>query len=68
MPVIHGAGTNGKTSTTRMIDALLREFGLRSGRFTSPHLHSVRERITFDGTELRAEPVASVSLNRLYFL
>ncbi|MBA2769877.1 MAG: bifunctional folylpolyglutamate synthase/dihydrofolate synthase [Sporichthyaceae bacterium] len=48
-PVIQVAGTNGKTSTTRMIESLLREFGLRTGRFTSPHLHSVRERICFDG-------------------
>ena len=38
-PVIHITGTNGKTSTARMIDALLRERGLRTGRFTSPHLH-----------------------------
>lgn len=55
VPVIHVAGTNGKTSTTRMIDALLCEFGLRSGRFTSPHLHSVRERITFDGVPIDPE-------------
>lgn len=55
VPVIHVAGTNGKTSTTRMIDGLLREFGLRSGRFTSPHLHSVRERITFDGVPIDPE-------------
>lgn len=55
VPVIHVAGTNGKTSTTRMIDALLREFGLRCGRFTSPHLHSVRERISFDGVPIDAE-------------
>ncbi len=48
-PVIHIAGTNGKTSTSRVIDALLREFGLRTGRFTSPHLESLRERITIDG-------------------
>lgn len=52
---IHIAGTNGKTSTTRMIDALLREFGLRTGRFTSPHLHSIRERIALDGAPIEAE-------------
>ena len=44
------AGTNGKTSTARMIDALLRAFGLRVGRYTSPHLTSVTERIALDGT------------------
>ena len=45
MPVVQVAGTNGKTSTARMIDELLRGFGLRVGRFTSPHLQSIRERI-----------------------
>ena len=54
-PVVHVAGTNGKTSTSRMIEALLREFGLRTGRFTSPHLHSMRERIAFDGRSVDAE-------------
>ena len=54
-PMVHVAGTNGKTSTTRMIDALLREFGLRTGRFTSPHLHSMRERISFDGVSIDPE-------------
>jgi len=53
--VIHVAGTNGKTSTARMIDALLREFGLRTGRFTSPHLQTVRERISIDGAPLSEE-------------
>jgi folylpolyglutamate synthase/dihydrofolate synthase len=51
-PVIHITGTNGKTSTARMIDALLRERGLRTGRFTSPHLVSMRERICIDGEPL----------------
>jgi len=51
-PVIHVAGTNGKTSTARMIETLLHEFGLRTGRFTSPHLHSMRERIAFDGQSI----------------
>lgn len=46
---IHITGTNGKTSTARMIEALLRERGLSTGRFTSPHLNSVRERITING-------------------
>ena len=48
-PVIHVTGTNGKTTTARMIDALLRGFGLRAGRFTSPHLVSLTERISLDG-------------------
>lgn len=52
---IHITGTNGKTSTARMIDALLRELGLRVGRFTSPHLATVRERIALDGEPLSVE-------------
>src|SRR6185437_9645804 len=54
-PVVHVTGTNGKTSTTRMIEALLRERGLRTGRFTSPHLVSMRERICVDGVPLSEE-------------
>jgi dihydrofolate synthase/folylpolyglutamate synthase len=46
---IHLTGTNGKTTTARMIDELLRGFGLRTGRFTSPHLTHITERIVVDG-------------------
>ncbi len=51
-PVLLVAGTNGKTSTARMADALLRELGLRVGRYTSPHLERVTERISLDGEPL----------------
>src|SRR3954451_7894979 len=51
-PVIHLTGTNGKTSTSRMIDTLLRALDLRTGRFTSPHLERINERITIDGEPL----------------
>ena len=51
-PVIHLTGTNGKTSTSRMIDTLLRALDLRTGRFTSPHLQSMTERICLDGEPL----------------
>lgn len=54
-PVIHVTGTNGKTSTARMIEALLRSFGLRTGLLTSPHLADPRERIVFDGEVIDAE-------------
>jgi folylpolyglutamate synthase/dihydropteroate synthase len=54
-PVVHITGTNGKTSTARMTQALLRARGLRTGLFTSPHLISVRERINIDGNALPAE-------------
>mgnify|MGYP003382276011 FL=1 len=53
--VVHVTGTNGKTSTTRLIEGLLREHGLRTGRFTSPHLHSMRERICVDGHPVAPE-------------
>jgi dihydrofolate synthase/folylpolyglutamate synthase len=46
---VHLTGTNGKTSTARMVDELLRGFGLRTGRFTSPHLSQITERIVLDG-------------------
>lgn len=54
-PVIHVAGTNGKSSTTRMIEALLSHLGLRVGRYTSPHLQLVTERISIDGAPISAE-------------
>jgi dihydrofolate synthase / folylpolyglutamate synthase len=59
-PVVHIAGTNGKSSTTRMIETLLRERNLRVGRFTSPHLVSMRERISVDGLPLSEERFAEV--------
>lgn len=51
-PIIHIAGTNGKTSTARIADALLGAFDLKVGRFTSPHLRDIRERITVEGEPL----------------
>jgi dihydrofolate synthase/folylpolyglutamate synthase len=54
-PTIHVAGTNGKTTTSRMIDSLLRELGYRTGRFTSPHLESFLERISINGLPISAE-------------
>jgi dihydrofolate synthase/folylpolyglutamate synthase len=54
-PVIHLTGTNGKTSTSRMIDTLLRALELRTGRFTSPHLERMSERICIDGSPLTDE-------------
>ncbi len=54
-PVIHITGTNGKTSTARMTETLLRARGLRTGLYTSPHLATMRERICIDGEPLSAE-------------
>jgi dihydrofolate synthase/folylpolyglutamate synthase len=59
--VVHLTGTNGKTSTSRMIEALVREHGLRTGLFTSPHLTSVRERIQIDG-----EPISRAAFIDLW--
>jgi dihydrofolate synthase/folylpolyglutamate synthase len=60
-PVIHLTGTNGKTSTARMVETLLRGLGLRTGRFTSPHLESMTERIVVDG-----EPLAEAEFVRAF--
>lgn len=58
-PVVHITGTNGKTSTSRMIESILRATGLRTGLLTSPHLVRVNERIVIDG-----EPVSNEALAR----
>ncbi|GAA1322329.1 folylpolyglutamate synthase/dihydrofolate synthase family protein [Brachybacterium rhamnosum] len=49
------AGTNGKTTTARILERILREAGLRTGRTTSPHLHSPAERIAIDGEAIDDE-------------
>lgn len=54
-PIIHVTGTNGKTSTARMIEAGLRAHGLSTGRYTSPHLSKVTERISIDGAPVPDE-------------
>jgi dihydrofolate synthase/folylpolyglutamate synthase len=58
-PIIQIAGTNGKTSTSRMIEGILRGYGLRTGLFTSPHLVHFNERIVVDG-----EPISNETLVR----
>ncbi|MGZ0067351.1 bifunctional folylpolyglutamate synthase/dihydrofolate synthase [Microbacterium sp. Yaish 1] len=55
--VVHVTGTNGKTSTSRMIESLVRAHGLRTGLFTSPHLERFTERILIDG-----EPIADAAV------
>src|SRR5690606_40820877 len=55
--VVHITGTNGKTSTARMIESVLRAHGLRTGLFTSPHLKRFTERIMIDG-----EPIADAAV------
>ena len=56
--VVHITGTNGKTSTARMIESLLRAHGLRTGLFTSPHLERFTERIMIDGEPIDDAAVA----------
>ncbi|HUH52477.1 MAG TPA: folylpolyglutamate synthase/dihydrofolate synthase family protein [Microbacteriaceae bacterium] len=56
-PVVHVAGTNGKTSTARAIEVLLRAHGIRTGLFTSPHLINFEERILIDG-----DPISELAL------
>ena len=58
--VVHITGTNGKTTTTRIIERILREFGLRTGRFTSPHLIELNERIAIDGEPIEIEKLYAV--------
>lgn len=57
-PVLHIAGTNGKTSTARMAEALLRAMNLRTGVYTSPHLESMTERVVIDGEPLTPQGFA----------
>ncbi len=59
-PVVHVTGTNGKSSTARMIESILRAAGLRTGLFTSPHLLSPAERILIDGEPIEDDRVLSL--------
>jgi dihydrofolate synthase/folylpolyglutamate synthase len=57
-PIIHITGTNGKTSTSRIIESILRAYGLRVGMFTSPHLLRFNERFMIDGEPIGDEALA----------
>ncbi|MBB0243430.1 dihydrofolate synthase [Streptomyces alkaliphilus] len=59
-PAIHLTGTNGKTTTARMIETLLGAFELRTGRFSSPHVQSITERVSLDGRPITAERFVEV--------
>ncbi len=58
-PIIHVTGTNGKTSTSRIAESILRAYGLRTGLFTSPHLVRFNERIMVDGEPISDEALAN---------
>jgi dihydrofolate synthase/folylpolyglutamate synthase len=56
---VHVAGTNGKGSTSAMLDSILREAGMRTGLYTSPHLERINERIRLDGKDISDEEFAA---------
>jgi len=56
--VVHVTGTNGKTSTSRIIESLVRAHGLRTGLFTSPHLERFTERVMIDGAPIADAAIA----------
>jgi len=58
-PIIHVTGTNGKTSTSRIIESILRAYGLRTGLLVSPHLVRLNERIVIDGQSITDEALAA---------
>ena len=57
-PIVHVAGTNGKTSTARLITVILAAHGLNTGTFTSPHLERIEERIGVNGRTSTPEEFA----------
>jgi dihydrofolate synthase/folylpolyglutamate synthase len=58
-PIVHVTGTNGKTSTSRIAESILRAYGLRTGLMTSPHLVRVNERIVIDGRPISNRALAA---------
>ena len=60
VPVIHVTGTNGKTSTARIVSSLLVATGLNVGTYTSPHLQTIRERLALNGAPISEDDFAAV--------
>ncbi len=60
VPAVHVAGTKGKGSTTAMVSSVLTQQGYKTGTFTSPHLHTFRERIGVDGEPVSEREFASL--------
>ena len=60
MPTVHVAGTKGKGSTAAMVASVLASQGYHAGLFTSPHMHSFRERISLDGHPVSEEEFSSL--------
>jgi dihydrofolate synthase/folylpolyglutamate synthase len=59
LPTVHVTGTKGKGSTSAMIASILNSCGFSVGLYTSPHLHTMRERIQLDGKPLSEEAFAA---------
>lgn len=66
-PVIHVAGTNGKTTTARVIEVLCRSYGITTGLFTSPSLNSITERIQLNGSPISEEAFVRAFNDCSYF-
>ncbi len=62
---IHIVGTNGKTSTTRIAAAILKNHGIKTGYYISPHIKSYKERIWIDGEDV-SEKKFSGAFNKIY--
>lgn len=67
-PVIQVAGTNGKTTVTRLIADILGAHGIRTGTFTSPHLHVIEERFSVDGTPITGEEFTQAVADLAWFV
>lgn len=61
LPVVHVAGTKGKGSTVAMLAAILQQAGYRTGRYMSPHVHALEERICVDGRPVAAHDLAAAA-------
>ncbi len=67
-PVIHVAGTNGKTTVTRLVADILGAHGIRSGTFTSPHLHRLEERFSIDGAPISSDAFTQAVSDITWFI
>ncbi len=67
-PVIHVAGTNGKTTVTRLVADILGAHGIRSGTFTSPHLHRLEERFSIDGAPISSDAFTQAVSDIAWFI
>ena len=67
-PIIHVAGTNGKTTVTRLVADILGAHGIRTGTFTSPHLHRLEERFSIDGAPITSDAFTQAVADIAWFV